>query len=143
MSDELFTIRAAGEGDLPAINMMADAEGMGNVEPTDTVFVAVNNEDQVVAFIRLVFDNERGCHVNPVVVFPTWRRYGVGKALTEYALDRFGELRLVSRGQSLAFYQAQGFEEVPWDMICASVASECEGCEMREECHPTPLRKVK
>ncbi|MCL2889216.1 MAG: GNAT family N-acetyltransferase [Eggerthellaceae bacterium] len=120
---------------------MAAAEGMGTIEAADVVYVAANNDNQAVAFIRLIFDEESVCHVNPLVVCPGWRRIGVGKALTEYALERFGELRLVSRGGSLAFYQALGFEEIPWEKICHQVASECDGCELRTECNPTPLHK--
>ncbi|MCL1799352.1 MAG: GNAT family N-acetyltransferase [Eggerthellaceae bacterium] len=161
---DLFYIREMDSADLPAVNAFVRAEGMGAVAEADLVFVAVSPapaaadpadpaavpaaaaadpDGQVVAFIRLILDEACGCHVNPVVVYPTWRRFGVGKALVEHALARYGELRLVSRGSSLAFYEALGFEEVPWDMICAAVAHECDECEIRPTCNPIPVRKTR
>ena len=140
-TESLFSIRDAAESDLPAINAMSAAEGMGAAEATDVVFVAVNADGEAVGFIRLAHDEEQGWHINPVVVYPTWRRHGVGKALVAYALDRFGELRLVSRGTSRAFYEALGFEAVPWEMVSPPIAAECDGCEAFGECSPVPMRK--
>lgn len=141
MAEELFHIRDVREEDLPILTDFAYAEGMGEVLQEHTVFVAVNSEDEPIGFIRLVFDKDDICHVNPVVVYPTWRGYGVGRVLMEYAQDKYGELRLVSRGGSLAFYQALGFEAIPMDMIHPPIAAECDDCEIFDECHPTPMRK--
>ncbi len=56
-------------------------------------------------------------HVNPVVVNRDWRGYGVGRALMDDALARYGELRFVARGGAVAFYRALGYEEISWDDV--------------------------
>lgn len=142
MADELFTLREARDDDMGLINMYAYREGMPDIPGTEGVTVAVNADDQVIGFIRIKVGNTNNiAHINPVVVYAPWRRYGVGRALVEAALEREGELRLVSRGGSLAFYQALGFAEVPWGDIDPDIASECNGCELIDECKPTPVAK--
>ena len=151
-------MRPAREDDLPLLNSYAYVEGMDAMPAADGITVAVNSEDVPVGFIRIQQEPapERGeagghpngaepmvAHVNPVVVYQPWRGFGVGEALTEDALSRFEELRLVSRGSSLAFYQAEGFEPVAWELIAPAVAADCDGCEMRSECNPQPMRKRK
>lgn len=135
----LFTIRNVKPADLVLANMLSAAEGMGPVQEGDCIRVAVNEGDEVVGFARFVFDEAGTCHVNPVVVYPTWRRYGVGRALMNDALARYGEVRLVSRGNSKAFYEALGFVPCAWSDIYAPVARECDECELREECNPQPM----
>lgn len=142
MADELFTLRPAREDDMPYLDSYAYAEGMPNIPSPQNVTVAVNADDVPVGFIRINPDEAGVAHVNPVVTCATWRGYGVGRALVEDALRRFGELRLVSRGSSLAFYRALGFEDVPWDAIKPQIAAECDGCELYDECRPQPVRKV-
>lgn len=142
MSTALFSIRAAEECDQASINTFAHAEGMDSIAVLEHVFVAVNETDEVVGFIRIAFDEKRVAHVNPVVVYSTWRGFGVGRALTEYVQDLFGELRLVSRGGSKAFYEALGFIPCTWEDIYPPIAQECDGCEMKDECGPTPMRRT-
>ncbi|MEG1397363.1 MAG: GNAT family N-acetyltransferase [Raoultibacter sp.] len=141
MSEALFFLRAASDRDLPVLDSYAAAEGMGNIPCADHVCVAVNDSDEIVGFIRLVFDDAKVCHVNPVVVYPSWRGVGLGRALIDYAAQRFGEVRLVSRGSSLAFYEALGFTPLPWDEIKPEIVEECTECELRDECHPVPLSR--
>lgn len=141
MSNELFTMRPAREDDLELINIYAYNEGMPDIPGVEGVTVAANADDQVVGFIRIKHGADGIAHVNPVVVYAAWRRYGVGRALVEDALAREGELRLVSRGGSLAFYRALGFEDVEWEAIDPEIASECDGCELIDECRPQPVAK--
>ncbi|WP_139653677.1 GNAT family N-acetyltransferase [Raoultibacter phocaeensis] len=138
---ELFTIRHAEPGDCATLTAYSSLEGMGPIEPGDTVRVAVSDDGDIVGFIRLVFDSAGVCHINPVVVYSTWRGFGVGRALVEGALGEFGELRLVSRGTSRAFYEALGFEAIPWDDIHPPIVEECDECELFDECSPLPMRK--
>ncbi len=139
---ELFTLHDAHPSNLEAINCLSHSEGFGVVEKGDTVRVALNEDGEVVGFMRLVFDDSGVCHINPVVVYSTWRRFGVGRALMNDALKRYGEVRLVSRGSSLHFYEALGYESCEWDEIKSEVAAECDECEMREECNPSPMKAI-
>ena len=96
----LFTLRPATTKDLPAIDVVADPEGMGPMPSADHITVAVNADDEVVGFLRLQ-EADGLWHVNPVAVYPTWRRFGVGQALMGDALAKTGELGLVARGPSV------------------------------------------
>lgn len=142
MVDELFVIRDAREDDRATLDAYCAAEGMDVLPSVDRVRVAVNEDDEVVGFIRIAIDRDEGiAFVNPVVTHETWRGFGVGRALMEEALAHHGELRLVSRGSSLAFYEALGYECISWDLIKMALVDDCDGCEMRKECGPVPLRK--
>lgn len=139
MTEELFHIRDAREDDLPFCTSYANAEGMSAIESAKNLRVAVNEDDEVVGFLRLAFSDEGVAHVNPVVTHPTWRGVGVGRALIMDALDRQGELRLVARGSSLGFYRKLGFDDLGWDGIYDKVAAECDECDLFDECAPVPL----
>lgn len=134
-----FHIRDARQDDLAHADALAYAEGMGTIESVENVRVAVNDVDEVIGFLRLVFDEGNVAHVNPVVIHPSWRGRGVGRALVEDAAARAGELRLVSRGTSLAFYRALGFVDLPWSAIEPDIVAECDGCELYDVCGPVPM----
>lgn len=138
---ELFSLRPAVEADRPYLDSYTYAEGMDYLPSLDGVTVAANGDDEPVGLIRIV----RGCqgvaHVNPVVVHGSWRGHGVGKALVDDAQQRFGEMRLVSRGSSKPFYDALGFEDCGWDLIDKGVTDDCDGCELRDGCRPQPMRR--
>lgn len=138
---ELFSLRPAVEADRPYLDSYTYAEGMDYLPSLDGVTVAANAGDEPVGLIRIVRDSMGVAHINPVVVHASWRGYGVGKALVDDAQQRFGELRLVSRGSSKPFYDALGFEECGWEMIEKGVSEDCDGCELRDECCPQPMRR--
>ena len=121
MTNELFTIRDARPDDKAVLDGYANLEGMD---------------------VRIALADDGTAFVNPVITHETWRGFGVGRALMEEALERHGELRLVSRGGSLPFYEALGYERIGWDLIEMSLVDDCDHCEMREECGPVPVRKV-
>lgn len=136
----LFIQRPAKESDLPLINAYAANEGMDEIPNTELVTVAVNADDVVVGFIRIALDESGVAFINPVVVYSEWRSFGVGRSLVEAALKKYGELRLVSRGSSLAFYDALGFSPCSWDLISEGVTDDCANCDMRPTCTPQPMR---
>lgn len=138
----LFSLRPAIESDRPYLDSYTYAEGMDYVPDLEGLTVAANADGEPVGFIRIVRDSQGIAHVNPVVVHGSWRGYGVGKALMEAAQAEHGELRLVSRGSSKPFYDALGFEDCSWGLIEKGVSEDCDGCEMRAECNPQPMRKV-
>ena len=137
----LFSIRDACERDREAVDGFAFLEGMDALPSLDHVRVAVDDEDEVVAFCRLTFDSNGIAYVNPIVTYPTWRGFGVGSALIEDARERFGELRLIARGNVAGFYERLGFTDLSWEEADLSAASEdCENCPYRAECGPRPMR---
>ncbi len=139
MVAELFSIRPAEEADAPTLDAYAALEGMPPLGGVEHVYVAVSEEaGDIVGFIRLACD-EGKWHVNPVVTYSTWRGYGVGRGLIEFAENLYGSLRLVARGNSAEFYRKIGFEEASWDCIGETIASECLYCDMSEECGPIPF----
>lgn len=141
MASELFRIRDARLDEKPVLDAYANAEGMDGLPSVERVRVAANEDDEVVGFLRIALDAAGVAHVNPVVVHETWRGFGVGRALVDEALADYGELRLVSRGTSLPFYEALGFEPIAWDLIKPEIAAECDECELYSECGPVPMAK--
>lgn len=139
MVDALFSLRPAHAGDLPRLNGYAAAEGMDALADAAGVTVAVNDEDVPVGFIRVQRGSNGAAHVNPVVSCPTWRGWGVGRALMEDALSREGELRFVARGPSVPFYRSLGCADLEWGAIAPEIAADCDGCPMLEECRPQPM----
>ncbi len=138
---ELFTLRSACETDIDTINAYASWEGMDVMPSHENITVAQSAEGNVVGFLRVARGVNDVMHVNPVVVVSTWRGHGVGRALMEDALQRFGELRLVSRGESVGFYEALGYAPMLWDDIDKAEVDDCDNCDMRSVCKPVPMGK--
>ena len=137
---DLFTIRDARDTDMELIDYYSLAEGMDHIPGPERVRVAVNGDDEVIAFCRLQDDMNGIAYVNPIVTYAPWRGYGVGRALIEDAHQRAGELRLIARGTSVEFYRKLGFVNMPWFMTDQAAASEdCDGCPYRTECNPQPM----
>ena len=140
---KMIRLRPAREDDLPVLNAYCYNEGMDNLPGAEGVTVAADGDDDPVGFVRVVMGGNGFAHVNPIVVNPYWQGYGIGHILMDDALAQHGELRLVSRGSSLDFYRRIGGVEIGWDDVDLSVTDDCEGCELREECHPQPIRVAK
>ncbi len=134
----LFRIRPALKKDMPYLLMMVQNEDV--MIPADFItggMCAVNREDVPVGYIR-VEETGKGPHVAPIAVFENWRMHGVGKALIKKALDKYGELKLVSNGTSNGFYERIGFVEIDWESIDPSFLRDCLECEFYETCNPKP-----
>lgn len=136
-----FSIRDGREADLNYLNAYAYAEGMGALAGVEGVRVAVNDEDVPVGFLRIQVGADGVAYVNPVVTCAPWRGWGVGRALVEEAIERYGRLRLVARGASIPFYRALSFEDFAWSDVAPEIAADCDGCEMYEECTPLPMER--
>lgn len=141
MTEALFTLRPAREGDRPFLDSYCYSEGMDNLPDLENVTVAANAGDEPVGFIRIAFGSNGFAHVNPVVVHASWRGYKVGETLVDDAQARFGELRLVARGASKGFYDRIGFSKCAWEDIDMTVTENCDVCTLVEECHPCPMRR--
>lgn len=140
--NDLFTLRPACDTDKALIDTYTYAEGMDSIPDVHGVTVAVNADDVAVGFIRIVIDGKGIANVYPIVTYAAWRGYGVGRALIDDALSRFGELKLVSRGSSRGFYEALGFTECDWGEIEPGFSEDCSACSWRDECNPCPMRLV-
>ncbi len=139
---DLFTLRPAHEEDTETINTYASWEGMDNMPSVENITVAQSAAGDIVGFLRVARGANGVMHVNPVVVVSTWRGYGVGRALMQDALQRFGELRLVSRGESVGFYEALGFAPISWDDVDKAEVDDCDNCPVREDCGPLPMGRA-
>ncbi len=136
----LVTIRPAILRDMQWVNLYAQFEGMDLMPSSDDIYVAINPNTEPVGFVRVAEGANGAAHVNPIVVCESWRGYGVGRELMQYASDKFGELRLVARGSAVPFYQALGFETCEWDDIDMSVTEDCDHCTDRDACQPIPMK---
>ena len=79
--------------------------------------LAVYDEKELVAYIRLVGDGHSVIFVQDLLVRPDHQRQGIGKKLLEKALETFPHVyqRLLVTERSeknLAFYQSLGFVEL-------------------------------
>ena len=79
--------------------------------------LAVYDEEELVAYIRLVGDGHSVLLVQDLLVRPDHQRQGIGKKLLEEALGTFPNVyqRLLATERSeknLAFYQSLGFVEL-------------------------------
>ena len=135
-----ITLRPARETDMELVNAYAAWEGMDAIPSPEGVTVAVNKDDAPVGFVRVWVDEREGqAYVNPIVLYRPWRRLGIGQLMMEDVQNRFGSIRLVSRGVSVPFYRALGYVDIEWERIAPEIASDCDGCEMRDECKPQPM----
>lgn len=137
-----FTLRSAKESDILFLNAFNFAEGMDALDNIDDVTVAVDADDDPIGFVRIAIGSSGRAYVNPIVVNPNWRGTGVGRALMDAALVEHGELRLVSRGSSVGFYEALGYVPCAWDEIDKGVSEDCANCSWRDECKPLPMRSA-
>lgn len=137
-----FSLRPACDDDRPYLDAFCLSEGMATLDALDDVTVAVDVDDDPVGFIQILIGDNGVAHVYPVVVNPLWRGSGVGSALMDDALSRHGELRLVSRGSSVGFYEHLGFEECDWSLIDDECTEGCADCADKEACAPRPMRLV-
>lgn len=131
-----LVIREAKEQDEPAIERLAAEAGM-SLTPRGRSFAAEQGEN-IVGFIRIVQGSGR-TYVNPVVVDPRARRQGIGRALMEFARNRYGTLHFVARGHAVAFYQSLGCTKVSWSCITPEVGEDCDACPNVETCKPVPM----
>ena len=138
-TDAIAEIRPAVPTDYPTIVRMGETADMGTLSGFEDTLVATSADNAIVAFCRLRIYNGIA-HVNPIVVDESLRSHGVGAALMTAARERYGELRFVARGSAVGFYKFIGCTPVAWEDIAPEVASDCDGCDEYEDCHPLPMK---
>ena len=137
-----FTLRAAQDSDRPFLYAFCYSEGMANLDSLENVTVAVDVDDDPIGFIQIAYGASGVAHVYPIVVNPNWRGLHVGSALIDEMHSRHGELRLVSRGSSVGFYEKLGFQECDWSLIDDDCTEGCADCSTKAECAPLPMRLI-
>ena len=111
-----FTLRKTEEKDLTLLWSLLQGEEIGVPVDYDSGVSAVNAHDEVVGYIHVTVTNS-GPHVAPIAVFESWRGLGVGRALIDDAIAKYGILKLVSNGKSNGFYEALGFVKCSWEKV--------------------------
>jgi N-acetylglutamate synthase-like GNAT family acetyltransferase len=138
-TEELFHIRAAVPTDMRGINLIASLEGMDAFGDFEGFSVACNGDGDIVGFIHIE-KHVDVAYVHPIAVYPSWRGYGVGRALMECAFVVSPRVALAARGGSVPFYRALGFGDATWEELDQEVVGECDGCELRDECKPQCMK---
>lgn len=138
MANNEVYIRPAVANDEAFVLYLLYHADMDELPSLDEVFVAVNDANEPVGLIR-VQPTALGYHVAPVVVAPEWRGCGIGRLLMDFALERFGTLKLVARGSAVPFYRALGYREISFDEISNELEEDCVSCPYFEECGPVPF----
>lgn len=134
-NDASFTLRPAQAHDEDAVRTLMAWGGMALATDWQTATVAVDDDDNVVGYLRVQL-TDKGPHVAPVAVVDGWQGRGVGRALMDEALKRHGYLKLVSRGEAAGFYRSIGCEEIDFDEISGELEEDCVHCPDREACQP-------
>lgn len=132
-----LSIREAEAGDADIIARLVDEAGMGTLTPRGTSHVALS-KGCVVGFIRIV-EAEGAQYVSPIVVDARTRKLGVGRALMEYARERYGTLLFVARGNAVPFYMALGCKPVARECISPDLGEDCDACSDFATCCPVPM----
>ena len=130
-----FGLRAAAPRDEAAVRALMEWGGMGLAPDWLDATVAVDDDDQLVGYLR-VQQTDLGPHVAPVAVVPSWQGRGVGRALIQDALERTQRLKLVARGEVAGFYRSIGCHEISFDEISDELEEDCRHCADREACGP-------
>ena len=133
-------LRPATEEDLPLLNAWCAENGMDNLPGIEGVTVAVGASDAPTGFVRVLQGANGYTHVNPIVVDSDHQGEGIGAVLMRDVLEKYKEVRLVSRGSSLGFYKRLGAENVNWEDIDMNVTDDCTNCPIHAECNPQPVK---
>lgn len=110
--DEIFRLYSevgwtAYTKDMPALE-----QGYRN----SLLVLAAYEGDELLGIVRAVGDGCTVVFVQDLLVFPAWRRRGVGTALLHAVLDRYPQVRQIeltadNTPESRAFYKSAGFAE--------------------------------
>lgn len=137
-----WRIRDAVDVDLDLIRSLFASEGFGDVKTVEGIRVAVTPDNVMYGAIRLEQLSDDAWYVRPVAVFDAARGMGVGRGLINDALKHHSDLRFVSEGYAVGFYDACGFVRCSWDEMADEQRFECDMCPGRSECGAQPFRSA-
>ena len=130
-----ISLRPAQPRDEQSVRTLMRVGGMGLALDWQDAMVAVTDADVPIGYLR-VQRTDKGPHVAPVAVYPYWQGKGIGRLLMEDALERFGMLKLVARGEVADFYRKLGYREIPLDDISGDLGEDCAHCPDLATCQP-------
>lgn len=127
---------------MDAVNNLFDSQRFPPAPGKEGVRLALDGDGHMLGAIYVETAPDGSDNVKTVVVNPEYRGLGVGAALMEDALRSHPDLRLVSRGVSVGFYEAIGFKRCTWDDIDPQYKADCDSCEDLPTCYPVPFRSA-
>lgn len=79
--------------------------------------LAAYEDGQLLGLVRVVGDGHTIIFIQDILVFPEHQRKGVGSALLQAVLDRYGHVRQIELAtdnspKTIAFYNSMGFREM-------------------------------
>ena len=137
-----FAIVDASDSDMDAVNGLFGSQKFPPAPGTEGVRIARDDAGRMLGAIFVEVAPDGTDNVKTVVVDPEFHGLGVGAALMEDALRTHPDLRLVSRGVSVGFYEAIGFERCGWEDIDPQYRADCDSCEDFPTCFPVPFRSA-
>ncbi len=80
--------------------------------------LAAYEDKELLGIIRAVGDGYTIVYIQDILVFPEHQREGIGSALISALLEQFKEVRQIvlstdTTEKNIAFYESQGFTEMP------------------------------
>ena len=136
------SIRDARVDELTEVNDLFDAQRFPPAPSVQGVRVAESGNAELLGALFVEVAPDGSDNVKTVVVRPESRGLGVGAALMADALSAHPDLRLVSRGESVGFYESIGFKRCGWEDIDPQYRADCDSCEDLPTCHPVPFRSA-
>lgn len=137
-----YSIVDAAHADVDRVNSLFESQKFPPVPSAQGVRMAVDDGGGMLGAIYVETAPDGTDNVKTVVVKQEARGLGVGTALIKDALRDHPDLRLVSRGVSVGFYEALGFLRCGWDAIDPQYKADCDSCEDFPTCFPVPFRSA-
>jgi GNAT superfamily N-acetyltransferase len=132
----------ASDSDMKSVNNLFGSQKFPPAPSAEGVRIALDDGKRLLGAIYVEVAPDGTDNVKTVVVDSECRGHGVGAALMEDALRTHPDLRLVSRGVSVGFYEALGFKRCTWDDIDPQYKADCDSCEDFPTCFPVPFRSA-
>jgi ribosomal protein S18 acetylase RimI-like enzyme len=104
----------------------ADPEKLRKGFENSLTVLAAYDGDELAGIIRAVGDGSTLVYIQDILVFPGYRRKGVGRALTDALLEKYRGVRQIllmtdDTPETKAFYRALGFREISEAGCCAFI----------------------
>ena len=137
-----YHIRDAQLSDYERVNRLFSSQRFPDAPGVHGVRVAGSSDGCLLGALYVETAPDGSDNVKTVVVSPEARGHGIGAALMADALKRHPDLRLVSRGASVGFYERIGFKRCGWEDIDPMYRADCDACEDLPTCFPVPFRSA-